>query len=458
MSMHGELTRRGRIPFATLFAVLAITRAVAATSDIQPANLPTDPLVKATYATVVNVEPLAATWQAQWNYTTPKSQVAAKLAAAVRRLQSSAQKYPHNEELQLLIGVAGTLGHNVDVPGSFEAATAAFHRASQLDPNDLRPVALLGALDCSAPETIVAGMRLLLGLESSRAPADLPSAFWYTYMVCAGMTNMPAHELRAASYMQARGQLTDEVKFLADTARHRFSPTSPSKTYDPKDIWTARRHGKEVHFFSTTCGFGFLMPADWRIKLPKLQHGTCVAILYAGPFLAKNQPITPEILVLARAPKPGESLSQFAQNFPIGPAIKPSVCPAQKCLTFENQHHDPDPPYNGLAITLTTVFGGTEPEFPGLIFESPQPVPAFKDNGTATFFRPDQIQQRLAPSIYYLVMLDTAGSVQEPAMRAYRHFLSGFVLDAGDGSQVAVPPVATQATSPATQRRAASSQ
>jgi hypothetical protein len=75
------------------------------------------------------------------------------------------------------------------------------------------------------------------------------------------------------------------------------------------------------------------------------------------------------------------------------------------------------------------VFERDQPEFPGLIFEDPLQMPKPDGGNDAKFYRPNQVQQRIHGKLYYLVMLDTAASIEEPAMKDFDFFLQNLTVE-----------------------------
>ena len=75
------------------------------------------------------------------------------------------------------------------------------------------------------------------------------------------------------------------------------------------------------------------------------------------------------------------------------------------------------------------VFERNQPDFPGLIFESPWQLPKSDGKEGAKFYAPNQIQQRIPGKLYYLVLLDTAASIEEPAMKDLNFFLENLTVE-----------------------------
>ena len=75
------------------------------------------------------------------------------------------------------------------------------------------------------------------------------------------------------------------------------------------------------------------------------------------------------------------------------------------------------------------VFERDQPESPGLIFEAPLEIPKSEGGEGVKYYRPSQIQQRIPGKLYYLVMLDTAASIEGPAMKDFDFFLDNLTME-----------------------------
>jgi hypothetical protein len=75
------------------------------------------------------------------------------------------------------------------------------------------------------------------------------------------------------------------------------------------------------------------------------------------------------------------------------------------------------------------VFERDQPEFPGLIFETPMEISKPEATEKITYYRPNQTQQRIPGKLFYLVLLDTAASIEEPAMKDLDFFLKNLTVE-----------------------------
>jgi hypothetical protein len=56
-------------------------------------------------------------------------------------------------------------------------------------------------------------------------------------------------------------------------------------------------------------------------------------------------------------------------------------------------------------------------------------LPKSGDNNGVQAYHPGQIQQRIPGKLYYLVLLDTAASIEEPAMKDFDFFLANLTVE-----------------------------
>lgn len=417
-----------------LLAIIALSAvpARARLRDIQVDKLPQHPEIQKAYKSALGVEAMAEEWSLQWRYSTPRATVAATLKTCLKELQDAERATPNNEELWLLTGTIASYAYNLDVDGAYDTATAAMNTAHSLAPNDPRPEWILGSFYCGTSDKLAQGMDSLLKVESQFDRQQLSPDFWESYMTCATLTNMPAHVLRAADQLRRLGPLSATAKWQVDMAAKHIVETSVTKSYTPQEVWSANKTPVGTEFFSHACGFGFLDgdKRDWQIY--GVRDGVCMIRAKLGPFQGKAGSVFPEIMVLARPPKPGETLNDFSKVFTSGMGARPTepvACPVSACLAFKtgtraNMYSKEDGGY-----AMLTVFESHAPRFPGLIFEEPRTPPVGKSGAQAQYFRPNPEQQRLAGTLYYLVLLDTAESVVNEASDNYIHLLKSLVVD-----------------------------
>lgn len=291
----------------TVIAAVAIP-AQARLRDIRTAQLPKQPQVREAYEAALKIDPMAEQWNPQWRYAVPEAKVAATLNTCLKELKASELSYPHNEELFLLAGTVASYAYNLNIKGAFDAATTSLQRAHRLAPNDPRPEWFLASLECGTEDQTVQGMDSFLKLESKFPSKRLPADFWLDYMSCTTLTSMPAHTLRAAARLGRLGPLSPTARWYVEMARKRFLKTSTTKTYMPRQVWSARKTSTGILYFSDACGLGFPDGGNRKWKIYGIKNGVCRVTANVGPFQGKDGPVVPEISVFALPPKPGETL------------------------------------------------------------------------------------------------------------------------------------------------------
>lgn len=411
---------------------LAATPAFADLKAIHKDKLPQEAKVLNALAEVSAVEAMVDHWSDKWRYQMPKEQVAATLNRSLADLKETAEASPENEELLLLLGLVAHYSYNLDAEGTYEIAVDSFHKAQKLAPEDFRPAWFLGLHQCQSSSEFVEGMKKLLALENSKESQQLPAAFWDDYLQCAVVTNMPAHALRAGSRASKLDPQPSRMRTaLVEGMQKRLLQPDPDGAYPAKQVWFAETTGASTVFTSFLFGLRFTFPGEWRLNLPEVQKAFGMAQFEVGPYAGKSGQVTPNIVVIARPPKRGETLQDLllavTKNHG-GAAIPASVCPSQQCLAWEavkpGMYKE-----EGDGHMIVTAFERDTPDFPGLSFENPAPLPNTPKDSQVHAFHPEDRLQRFPGKLYYLVMLDTASSVLEKAKQDYESFLKNLQVE-----------------------------
>ena len=412
--------------------MLATTPAWADLKAIQKDKLPQDESVLNALAEVSSIEQMVDHWSGKWPYQQPRKQVAAELKSSMAAIEEEAKLSPENEELLLLLGLVAHYSSNLDAKGSYEIAVDSLTKAQKLAPQDLRAAWFLGLHQCQSGTQNQQGMQEFLEVESSPGSQQLPAAFWDDYLQCSMVNNMPAHGLRAGERANKLDPQPSQVRsVLLEAIGERFQRPDPAATYPAKEVWFAQNARRETVFTSFLFGLRFSSPAEWRLNLPDVKEGFGMAQFEAGPYPGKGDEVTPNILVIARPPKPGETLQDLLTAVTKkygGSAIPARVCPAHECLAWEATTPGMYK-QDGDGHMIVTVFQRDAPEYPDLLFEEPAYPFEHSNDGKVHFFRPGDHLTRFAGTLYYLVMVDTADSVLQNARQDYDTFLKNMVVE-----------------------------
>jgi hypothetical protein len=416
--------------FAFLLSILA-PQAIADVDAIHSDRLPQETAVLAALDDVRQLEPYSHSWTNNWRFEIAKEEVATRLGKDLGFLTLALKNHPDNAELLLLTGLVAHYAYNLDVDGSYDITLNVLAQAQKLVPSDVRAPWFRATHLCQTTQP-KAGADEFLSIEAGHAWDQLPVAFWDDYMACAVLTNMPAHALRAADHLEKLHAPDSKVRAaLVDIARKRFNAFDPKKEYDPKEVWYSEVAGEDWDYTCTTCGLRLRARGNWSIDRLEVNQGSGVAIIGTGPYQATVRNMSPSILLLVKQAEENETLLDYSKKFLKGTAFTiftPARCPAAECIAIKALQpgmYEKDGDGHGRIV----VFERNQPEFPGLIFETPQEIPKSDGGESVKYYRPSQTKQRIPGKLYYLILLDTAASIEEPAMIDFDFFLENLTVE-----------------------------
>jgi len=247
------------------------------------------------------------------------------------------------------------------------------------------------------------------------------------------LSGMPEHVLRAASHLEmASSRQSNRGKTYVEIARQRIVPFDPNKDYNPSAVWLGPEPVNNVEVL-TGASFGVQLKvhSDWGKEGFQLKGDKGTSVFSTGPYQAKKGTLRPSILLLVKQAKPGQTLEEFAASFGRDGTFVPYTpvrCPAEKCIA-ERGVQPGMYKENGDGHGRLVFFESEQPEFPGLVFESPSSLPHQEGKEGPETFRFTQTQQRMPGKLFYLVLLDTAASIEEPAMKDFDFFLQNLTVE-----------------------------
>ena len=406
--------------------------ALSEVAAIHADKLPQEPAVLAALEDARKLEPYSYIYTPaeNWRYSIAQKDVADRPKADMDALTLAAKSHPENTELLLLTGLVAHFAYNLDVAGSYETTISAWERAGKLEPSDVR-VAWFHADHICQTAKPKAGGEEFLAIEAGHPWEQLTPAFWDDYMACATITNMPAHFLRAAEHqLKLHTESSQTRSMVTDFTRNRYEAFDPGRAYEPKEIWTGIRSGDDTEFTSTTCGVRLHTHASWTINSIGLNGHGCIANFSSGPYKGTTRNLSPSILIVVKQAEENETLQDFAKKYAKGTigSFTPARCPASNCIALMGVQaglYKEDGDGRGRIV----AFAREQPAYPGLIFESPMDVPDASGGEGAKAYSPGPIRQRIPGTLYYLVLLDTAASIEEPAMKDFDYFLENLTVE-----------------------------
>lgn len=427
------MRKNAALLFAFLFSFLT-PHVLADVAAIHADRLPQETAVLAALDDARQLEPYCEYWTAAplWQFDIPRQLVADRLSKDLGFLTQAVKAHPENAELALLAGLVANYMHNLEMHEAYDTAMRMFDAAGKLVPGDLRVGWFRSTLHCQSTE-IEEGAEGFIALEASGARNRLPAAFWDDYMECALLSGMPAHVLRAASYLEkAHEPQSNRGKAYVEIARQRIAPFDPQKEYEASAVWlSAGEASNDEVLTGTSFGVQLKVHSDWEKAGFQLKGDKGTLLFSTGPYTAKKGTLSPSILLLVKQAKPGQTLEEFAASFGRDGTFVPFTpvrCPAERCIAERGiqpgMYHK-----NGDGRGRIVFFEREQPEFPGLVFESPSSLPHQEGKEGPETFRFVQIQQRMPGKLFYLVVLDTAASIEEPAMKDFDFFLQNLIVE-----------------------------
>ena len=243
---------------------------------------------------------------------------------------------------------------------------------------------------------------------------------------------MPAHALRAADHLKALSAPASERRdVIAEAAAKRFETVDLSKQYDPREAWTAQSLSEGFEFTSTACGVRLRAHGEWTVNQLALSKGSCVVYFSTGPYKATKHRLRPSVMLLVQRAKDGESLQEYAGKLIKDGSIDKGgsvPCPVERCLSFKASEpgmYGKDGDGKGRLV----AFERDEPAFPGLALEAPHDAPKPDAKEGMQYYRPVQTQHRIPGKLYYVVLLDAASSIEQPAMGDFEFFLKNLTVE-----------------------------
>jgi hypothetical protein len=362
--------------------------------------------------------------------------VIARFRAALRTLEAAQKQAPANKELQLLTGLVAHLAYNLGIE---ETSGPAIELLQPQMNEDFRASWFLGMQQCQSDDS-VNGMRRLLHIETSTA--SLPGAFWQDYANCASLTNMPVHAVRAYDNARKIADAPPIDEQLEQIARNRIKPGSLTGSYSARQAWYPERTDRGNRVTSSLCGESFITRPNSHLNIRDVAFGTCFIAIDTEQYPSRYGPSSASLLVGTQAAKSGESLEAFANRtfaaFSNAKLKDPShtnrtsagiQCPVATCLTFEvvtGKLYKSE----GGAHLLAVFFQSEQPAYPGLRFETPQPLPKVSTtSGQPAYFRPEETPQRFNGTLYTFVTLDANQDIYPRSRAEFDDLLKSLVID-----------------------------
>lgn len=410
------------------FVGLLCTSAFAQIGQIDRSKLPQDASVQSVYQSLLPIEQYARTYEGKWRFPISKADMASRLSLALQTLEEAQKQSPSNKELQLFTGLVAHFAYNLDIDAAYKPAMALLQ---PLSAEDFRAQWFLGVHQCQSNDA-VEGMTNLLHVET--LPDKFPRAFWQDYANCALITGMPVHGVRAYDNAEKAPDGTSIDAELEQIARNRIKPSSSIRSYPKKQAWYAEQTADQVRFTSSLCGESFATKPTVSINVQDVAKGSCVVTIDTDKYPERHGSAGATLLLLTQIPRDGESLEAYSQRllnesrYANRTPLSGIPCPATNCLAFEiviDQMYKSE----GGAHLIAFFFQSDQPAYPGLRFESPQPLPKASNTSQPTFLHPGDVFQRFNGPLYTFIALDANQEIYPRARIDFDNLIKSLVVD-----------------------------
>lgn len=394
-------------------------------------KLPQTTTVLAAYDDLNDVERCVERWPDKWRCNIDRNDVVARLGKDLGFLETALKDNKDNRELRLLTLLAAHYAYNVDLAKSYESFQAAYEPLARTQDDDYRPRWFRADFECQLAKPSQ-GMLDFLQLQKDVPEEKFSAKFWENYTSCAILNMMSTHaDYGIAHWRQLKpgdDWLRDQYeKILAE----RIESYDSGKEYSAKDAWASIKGQQQVTFINRACGISATLKPDWEISQLAFQHGTCALVAATHYYQGTLDKWRPNVMILARPAKPGESLADFEKLMMTrGTYEKAAVefCPVEKCEQFTGSDPQSYAPGGGARPHIIFI-ERSEPARPGWLLEEPHDFLEFKPDGGYVTYSPEKQLNRIKGKIFYVVLLDTAVSIEQPADEDFQFFLKNLVIE-----------------------------
>jgi len=368
-------------------------------------------------------------WVHDWNYSVPKDTVVARLTFIYNKLTPILNK---NEETYLLLGDVAHYLYNLELEPYYEKALTNYKAAITSASSDYRAYWFLANHYSLAAQPSLAIATYNIAFRNLTQKPD--ENLWVDYSIActnAGMLGTAQFAAHQLSLVQGKKSHLEEQ--ITTVAAHQLKTPPADTTIVAKDLWGSYgKNGEKLQVINWLNGIKFKVDSLWELQLGDYKNKTTFATFKPLSITAKNgKKIDYSILLLAKVADNGETLQQFLDKFSTkSKNKKPYVFEFGKKTenSISIEATDPDIyPNIGGSHFYTIVFERNPPEFAGMKIEEPITMPT--NGGGMAYYTMNAKYKHLPKKIYYLVMLDTCGFINNESLSVFNDFLSTFVVE-----------------------------
>ncbi len=363
-----------------------------------------------------------------WTNSIPKTEVIDNLTTIYAEVDKISNK---TADTYLLLGDVSHYLYNMEVETYYKNAVDNYKKAAEVAPKDYRVYWFIGNhYALSAVPLLAINCYRMAFTCLPKGPVN--TLFWTEYANACANANMPVTARYAAHQVSLAVGKREKVETEVINATARVLKTVPvDTTIKAKNLWAfTGRQNSILNFSNPLLGFKLFIDSTWKFRFGDYQKQGTFAMLEPHKETAQNgRLITYSMLVMAKLAAEGQSLQQFSEGFTKSKNIKPvsfNVGQINNYIAYEIT----DPAIYadmGGSHNYAIFFERTEPEFAGMLLETPMALP--KSSGTnVAYYRAPQRYVRLKDKIYYMILLDTCEDIHDQSLAVFKDFLKNGIL------------------------------
>lgn len=364
-------------------------------------------------------------WASEWKYNKTREELIKLLKDSYIKFSNLESK---NSELFLLLGDISQYLHNLNESSYFETAINNYKAAIKGSPTDYRIYWFLGyhyALSNKLNDAIEN-----FNISEKLLPKDQPSEFWNDYAWTTAVGNMPSHSIYAMDKVRriAGNKGSFEIQ-LGETIRKRIVDVDKDNAYKKEEIWSASS-GAKWAFISRPLGIKILVDSTWQLSTTDYKNRQGAVVIRPPRIKGKSgKEVGYTIAMIMKVANESDNLESYLNMFAPASSNKTKKIFSGKyenLVAYEIKDPAMYPEMGGSHLYLIGI-ERTEPQYPGLVLESPMSFSNGNKQGL-TYYRANDSMNRFKGKIFYAVMFDSCEDIFDKSFPLCKEFFENQVL------------------------------
>ena len=371
-------------------------------------------------------EPYYENWTSEWNFDQPKERMIQLLQEYYKDFSAITEK---DAETYLLLGVIAGYLYNMDESMYHSIAIENFEEAIKIDPQDYRAYWFL-ANHCSRSAVSVAAIENFKKAEEL-LPDQPPVDFWKDYAWAARFAIMPSHFFYAYEKMKRLAKNVDsQLQELADRTYELKVPIDKNKSFDKQELW-AISVGEKITMTSRPLGIKITLDSIWQIGVHDYQQNVTAFVIFPTTIANKlGKEIGYTFAIMMRTVNDDDQLDDYVNSISYSKdAIKKKINFSDKyerMVAYEITDKSLYPDMGGGHLYIIGI-ERNEPEYPGLLLESPTTLKNDEKNQLQVY-RLLECKERFKGKIFYVFLFDSCEDIYQQSFAVFKSFFDNQII------------------------------